>query len=410
VADRSLSSTPLSRHPAFVCYWAARAATSFGYQMQAVAVAYQVYELTGRPFDLGLVGLAQFLPAFLLALAAGQVADRFDRRRVVGVCQGVQCLALLALAGMGLGAAVGLPAIFTVIVGVGAARAFEAPTMQALLPALVPPALLPRAVAASASANQTATVLGPAAGGVLYGIAGPYAVFAGAATLFLAAALAMLTIRVAPRTVAREPVSLRSVFAGVAFIWRRPIVLGAISLDLFAVLLGGATALLPVYARDILQVGPSGLGALRSAPAVGALVMSVVLARRLPQQRIGCVMFAGVALYGIATIVFALSAWFALSLLALALLGAGDMVSVVIRSSLIQLSTPDEMRGRVSAVNSVFIGTSNQLGDFRAGMMAAWLGAVPAVLLGGVGTLVVVLAWMRMFPALLRIDRLGAGR
>lgn len=398
----------LTRHPPFACFWLARVATSFGYQMQAVAVAYQVYELTGRPFDLGLVGLAQFMPAFLLALVVGQVADRLDRRRVIGTSQVIQGLALLSLVGAGLAGQAGLGAIFLAIVAIGAARAFEAPTMQALLPGLVPPALLPRAVAASASANQTATMLGPAAGGLLYAAAGPYAVFAAAAALFLTASLLVALVRAGPRGTAREPFSLRSMFAGVTFIWHRRIVLGAISLDLFAVLLGGATALLPIYARDILAVGPSGLGALRSAPAVGALAMSMLLAQRLPQHRVGWIMFGGVAMYGVATMIFALSTWFALSLAALVLLGASDMVSVVIRSSLIQLATPDEMRGRVSAINSVFIGTSNQLGDFRAGMMAAWLGAVPAVLLGGVGTLIVVLAWMRGFPQLLRVDRLAA--
>lgn len=401
-------STALSRHPGFVCFWLARVATSIAFQMQALAVQWQVYDLTGRPFDLGLVGLAQFVPALLLALVVGQVADRFNRRRVIATCQVIEGLAVAGLTVAAFAGNLGLGPIFVAVIVIGAARAFESPTMQAMLPGLVPPTLLPRAIAASASANQAAVVLGPALGGAIYALGGPNGVYGTGAVLFLVASGLIALVRVAPSTRAREPVSLRSVFAGIGFIWGRPIVLGAISLDLFAVLLGGATALLPIYARDILEVGPSGLGVLRAAPAVGALVMSILLARFPLQRRVGQVMFAGVALFGLATTVFALSRWFPLSLAALVLLGAADMVSVVVRSSLVQLETPDEMRGRVSAVNSVFIGTSNQLGDFRAGAMAEWLGAVPAVLVGGVGTLLVVAAWMRMFPDLARINRLEA--
>jgi Na+/melibiose symporter-like transporter len=268
----------------------------------------------------------------------------------------------------------------------------------------VPQPLIPRAVAASASANQTAVIVGPALGGLLY-VFGPTAVFGTSTIMFLLASLLMSRVRPLERVAVREPASMRSLLGGLSFIWNRKAVLGAISLDLFAVLLGGVTALLPIYARDILHVGPEGLGILRSGPAIGALVMSVVLVRMLPQRGLGKVMFAGVAMYGIATIAFAMSSSFALSLAALVVLGASDNVSVVIRMSLVQLDTPDEMRGRVSAVNSVFIGSSNQLGDFRAGVTAEWLGAVGAAVVGGVGTLLVVLTWMQLFPMLRRFDR-----
>jgi MFS family permease len=295
--------------------------------------------------------------------------------------------------------------IFAFIALVGAARAFEAPTLQALLPGLIPAAVLPRAVAASASANQTAVIVGPAAGGLLYAL-GPTVVYATSALLFLLASLLIRHIRIARVAPKREPATLKSIFAGIAFIRSKPVVLGAISLDLFAVLLGGATALLPIYARDILAIGPWGLGLLRSAPAVGALSMALFLARHPPKHRVGRIMFAAVVAFGFATMVFAVSTSFFLSLATLIVLGASDMISVVIRSSLVQLDTPDAMRGRVSAVNSVFIGTSNQLGEFESGVTAAWLGTVPAVLLGGVGTVVVVLLWIRLFPALLHRDRL----
>jgi len=397
----------LRQHPAFVLFWLARVASTIGFQMQAVAVAWQVYDITGSAFALGMVGLAQFVPALVLTLLVGHVADRYDRARIVRACQAAQCLTVAALAFACIWNGLALAGIFAAIVMLGATRAFEMPTMQALLPNLVPPSLLPRAVAASASANQTAVIVGPAIGGFLYA-AGPAVVFVASAMLLLLAAALMSQVRVQVRSTPREPTTFRSLFGGIAFIAGRPAVLGAISLDLFAVLLGGVVALLPIYARDILLVGPSGLGMLRSAPAVGALAMSILLARFPLRGRVGWIMFGGVALYGLATVVFAASAWFPLSLAALVVLGASDMVSVVIRVSLIQLETPDDMRGRVSAVNSVFIGGSNQLGDFRAGVTAEAFGAVAAALMGGVGTLLVVAAWMRLFPVLVRVDRLEA--
>ena len=288
---------------------------------------------------------------------------------------------------------------------VGSARAFEAPALQSLLPGLVPATLLPRAVAASASANQSAVIIGPAAGGLLY-IFGPTVVYAVSASLYMLASILIWRIRIERVPPKREPASLKSIFAGIGFIRSQPAVLGAISLDLFAVLLGGATALLPIYARDILGTGPWGLGLLRSAPAIGALSVALLFSRHPPDRRVGRTMFAAVATFGFATVVFAVSTSFALSLSALVVLGASDMVSVVIRSSLVQLDTPDAMRGRVSAVNSVFIGTSNQLGEFESGVTAALLGTVPAVVFGGVGTLLVVALWMRLFPTLLQRDRL----
>jgi MFS family permease len=376
-----------------------------GYQMLAVAVGWQVYDLTRSALDLGLVGLAQFLPSVVLLLAVGHVADRHDRRSIVRLCVGVEVGAALVLA---VGSAQGWiseAVIFGVVFVIGAARAFEMPTMAALLPALVPPAELPRAVATNATATQTAIIAGPAVGGFVYA-AGPAAVYAICALLFATAIVLLTLLRYDHVPPPREPTTLRTLFAGIGFIRRHPVMLGAISLDLFAVFLGGATALLPIYARDILDTGAWGLGLLRAAGAIGALATALFLARRPLRGRTGRTMFACVAIFGVATIVFGLSKVFLLSFAALAVMGASDMVSVVIRSSLLQLSTPDAMRGRVSAVNSVFIGASNQLGEFESGVTAAWFGAVPAVVIGGVGTLLVVGVWMRLFPALVRYDRL----
>lgn len=360
--------------------------------MQAVAVGWQGYELTRSAFYLGLVGLAQFLPMFHLTLAVGHVADRHDRRLVARVCQIVEGVTAGTLA---LGSASGWlskESLLGIVFVAGAARAFEGPTMQALVPGLVSAPFIPRAAAWAASANQTATIPGPALGGVLYA-AGPTTVYATASILFLAAHLLIALIQIERVTPNREPVSLESLFAGIAFIRSRPAILGAISLDLFAVLLGGATALLPVYTRDLLGTGPWGLGLLRSAPAIGALSMSVFLAHHPLQRRVGRVMFGAVGIFGVATIVFAVSTLFVLSLGMLVVLGAADVISVVIRNSLVQIETPDEMRGRVSAVNSMFIGTSNQLGEFESGVTAAMFGVVPAVLIGGVGTLLVMIIW-----------------
>lgn len=375
--------------------------------MQAVAIGWLLYELTGSALDLGLVGLAQFLPMLVLTFVVGQVADRFDRRRIVAICQILHgCAASVLLLGM-LGGWLNRELVFAIVTLVGGARAFEGPTMAALVPGLVPRALLPRATAWAASANQTAQILGPALGGLLYGL-GPIAAFATACLCFCLAALCTGLIRSAPVERSREPVTLQSVFSGLGFIRGRPLILGTLSLDLFAVLLGGATALLPIYARDILQTGPSGLGLLRSGPAIGALAMSILLAYRPLQHHVGPILFGAVTTFGLATIVFGLSRWLPLSFAALIVLGASDVVSVVIRFSLVQFNTPDGMRGRVSAINSMFVGTSNQLGDFESGLTAALLGTVPAVLLGGIGTIIVAALWMYFFPELRRLRTLDA--
>jgi MFS family permease len=386
-----------------------RAASTIAYEMQAVAIGWQVYDLTGSALALGFIGLAQFVPGLAFGLFAGHIADHFDRRRVVRFCQTVEASVLALLA---LGSAAGaltIPGILAAVFVLGAVRATEATTIHALLPQLVAAALIPRAAAGSASANQAAIILGPALGGIAYGFCGSTA-YALSAAMFFSASVLVARISVALPPPAREKPSLGSLLSGLVFVRTRPEILGAISLDLVAVLLGGATALLPIYARDILVTGPWGLGLLRSAPAVGALSASLFLARHPLRRRVGRTMFAAVIAFGLATIVFALSTSFLLSLAVLAVLGASDAVSVVIRFSLVQVETPDPLRGRVSAINSMFIGASNTLGAFESGVTAAWFGTVPAVLLGGIGTIVVAFLWMRLFPALRRVDRLEPGR
>ena len=395
----------LFRHRAFVAFWLARICSSFGFQMLSVAVGWQIYAITGRAFDLGLIGLVQFVPSLLLALPAGHVADQFERRRIVLVGQLVEWLAIAALAGLSLAHDIHELGILALVCVIGVAKAFEFPALQSMLPALVPARILPRAMAVNASAGQAAMIMGPALGGFLY-VAGPGVVYLVAAALYLVSVTMLVRLRYEQAPPRREPATLKTLFAGVHFIRRRPDVLGVISLDLFAVLLGGATALLPIFARDILHTGPWGLGLLRAAPAAGALLMSLWLARHDMQRRVGPIMFASVAGFGVATLVFAVSTALWLSLLALFALGAFDMVSMVIRGALVQLDTPDDMRGRVSAVNAIFINTSNQLGEFESGMLAAWLGAVSATVLGGIGTLLVVGLWMAMFPSLRRRQQL----
>lgn len=395
----------LFRHRAFVAFWFARIASGFGFQMLSVAVGWQIYAITGRALDLGLIGLAQFIPSVLLALPAGHVADQFERRRIVLFGQLVELVAIALLAGLTLTGGVHEATILALVFVIGVAKAFEFPAMQSMLPALVPAPILPRAMAMSASAGQAAMIVGPALGGFLY-VAGPGVVYVVAGALYLVAAGLMAWLRYERTPPRREPATLKTVFAGVHFIRQRPDVLGVISLDLFAVLLGGATALLPIFARDILHTGPWGLGLLRAAPAVGALLMSLWLTRHTMQQRVGMIMFASVAGFGVATLVFAVSSTLWLSLAALFALGAFDMVSMVIRGALVQLDTPDDMRGRVSAVNAIFINTSNQLGEFESGLLAAWVGAVPATLIGGIGTLLVVGLWMVWFPSLRRREQL----
>ena len=373
--------------------------------MLVVAFGWQVYDLSHSVFNLGLIGLVQFLPQLCLTLVVGQAADHFDRRRIAQCCQLLECALASVLAVACISHYQSLTLIFSCAALIGMARAFEAPSMQSLLPTLVPVEQLPASLAWAASARQTAVIVGPALGGLVYALGAPL-VYIACALAYLMAALWLQCLRVPARSKTREPVSLRSALAGVAFIRRKPVILGAISLDLFSVLLGGATALLPVYARDILHTGPWGLGLLRSAPAIGALGTSLYLARHPLQRHVGRTMGTAVAIFGVATIVFGLSRWFPLSLLALAILGASDMISVVVRSSLVQLETPDEMRGRVSAVNFIFIGTSNQLGEFESGLTAAWFGTMPAVVFGGIGTLLVVALWRVCFPQLFARDRL----
>jgi MFS family permease len=395
----------LLRQPGFVAFWFARISAGLGFQMLSVAVGWQIYAITGRAFDLGLIGLVQFAPSLLLALPAGHVADLFDRRRIVLLGIILEWFAIAALTALTWTNGIHEAGILALIFVIGVAKAFEFPAMQSMLPLLVPVEILPRAMAASSSAFQTAMIVGPAVGGVLY-VAGPAAVYGTAALLYLVAATLMARLRYVQAARPREPTTLKTLFAGVHFIRHRPDILGVISLDLFAVLLGGATALLPIFARDILHTGPWGLGLLRAAPAVGALLTSLWLARHQLQRRVGMTMYGAVAGFGVATLVFALSSTLWLSLLSLFALGAFDMVSVVIRSALVQLDTPDVMRGRVSAVNAIFINTSNQLGEFESGMVAAWIGAVPATVVGGVGTLVVVALWMKLFPTLRRRQQL----
>jgi MFS family permease len=377
--------------------------------MLMVAVGWQMYELTGSAWDLGLVGLLQFAPAVALTLPAGHAVDRFHRARIVALCQGLQvAMAVLLWAGSSVGWA-DRALLLWISVGLGAVRALQMPAQQALTPCLVPAALLPRALAASSAGLQGAIIAGPALGGLVF-VAGAGAVYATCAALFALAGALCLAIRYEHVPPPAEPATWATLTAGLRFVWQRPVVLGAISLDLFAVLLGGATALLPMFAKDVLHVGPWGLGLLRSAPAVGALAMSLALARWPVRRRTGPLLLGAVAVFGAAQLAFGLSTLFVFSLAALAVSGAADMVSVVIRQTLVQLETPNEMRGRVSAVNSVFIGASNQLGEFESGATAAWLGPVGSVVLGGVGTLIVAALWLRLFPALARRDELVPGR
>lgn len=394
------------RHGGFLRYWIAMILTGFALQMQTVAVGWQVYDLTRDPFDLGLVGLSQFAPALALVLVTGAVADRFSRRRILGLCLSVQAacatgLLLIALKGGGSA----LP-IFGLLIVFGAARAFYNPARQAIVPNLVPPEELARAIAVASTGSQIATICGPVAGGLLYGVA-PAAAYGGTLTFLLAAAALFVSIPQPEQRRAAKGMSWQAISAGVRYIWSEKVVLGAISLDLFAVLLGGATALLPVYARDVLEVGPTGLGFLRSAQAVGAIAVGGWLIARPVSDNAGKVMFASVMGFALFTLVFALSETVWISVVALALMGGADMISVNIRGNLIQLWTPDELRGRVNAVNQVFIGASNELGGFRAGTMAAAIGPVAAVTVGAVGTLAVAGAWMKLFPALRRIRSLS---
>ncbi len=393
------------RHPGYLNFAASRVFSSLSFQSVAIAMGWMIYDQTHSAFALALVGFCQFLPMAVLTFVVGHVADRFDRRRIGLACQLIEAVTSLVLAIATWQQWLTPVGILVAVTIMGAVVAFERPTMAALLPSIVPVSMLQRAVATSTSMMQTALIIGPSLGGLLYGVS-PIAPFAVAAVLFAVASFNVISIRMQWTPSKREPVTLTSVFAGVSFIRSRPVMLGTISLDLFAVLLGGATALLPMFARDILHAGPWGLGLLRAAPAIGALAMSIVLARRPLTSDVGRKMMMAVAVFGVATIVFSLSTNIAVSVIALLVVGASDTVSVVVRSSLVQLLTPDEMRGRVNAVNSLFIGTSNQLGEFESGMLAGVIGPVVAGIVGGVGTVAVVLLWTRLFPDLLKVKTL----
>jgi MFS family permease len=396
-------------HPEFVLFQTARFLIVAAVEMQAVAVGWQVYDITKRALDLGLVGLAQFLPGILLFLVSGHTSDRFDRRKVLGACYAGYALCsglLLIIAERG---AHSVRPIYAVLILLGVVRSFNGTASRSILPQLVPDEHFANAVAWNATTFQAATILGPSLGGILYALfRGPSAVYAAAVLTAVGALVSTFRIRTRPQARRREPMTAKTIFAGLHFIWREKLILGAISLDLFAVLLGGAVALLPVYAREILHTGPWGLGLLRTAPGVGAAVMAVALAHRPLRGRAGPTLLWSVAGFGICTILFGVSTSLVLSLVSLIFLGAADMVSVIIRATLVQLRTPDQMRGRVMAVDMVFIGTSNELGQFESGLTAQWFGTVPAVLLGGFGTLVVIALWAWLFPELRRARELNA--
>ncbi|WP_017347347.1 MFS transporter [Pantoea sp. A4] len=403
--ETTAADSSLLRQRAFVAFWLARTCSSFGFQMFSVAVSWQIYSLTNSALALGMIGLMQFLPSVLLALPAGHLADQFDRRRIVICAQLIEWGALLALVLLTLFSWADKTALWGLVFVLAVAKALEGPAMTSMLPSLVPPAILARATAANAVGGQAAVIVGPTLGGFLY-VAGPDVVYSVSAVFYLLSLVLIGRIRYTRPQQPRLPASLSTLFAGIHFIRARKDVLGVISLDLFAVLLGGATALLPIFAKDILHTGPWGLGMLRGAPSIGALLVGLWLSRNKLEKNVGMIMFGSVAGFGVATLIFALSSQLWLSLLALAALGGVDMVSMVIRGSLVQLDTPDDMRGRVNAVNAIFINTSNQLGEFESGVLAAFMGAVPAAVLGGVGTLVVVGVWMVLFPHLRRRQKL----
>jgi MFS family permease len=389
-----------------------RGLSRFSSQIGAVAIGWQIYDLTGSALYLGMVGLVQFLPTAFLVFVAGHAADRYERKRVLQLCQLVEALTALFLAWGAYAGWLTVTDIFLATVVLGTASAFESPATAALLPLIVPPGSLQRATAVSSGAAQIATITGPALGGIAYAVSPglPYAIMA-VFWLFGAAFSGVIRLMQAQAqlqaaTPKKDSATSDDLFAGVRFIRSNSPILGTISLDLFAVLFGGVTALLPIYARDILHTGPLGLGILRAAPAVGALLMTAVLARHSINRHVGLRMFQSVIVFGVATVVFAVSYWMWLSVLALAILGAADTVSVVIRFSLVQLATPDEMRGRVGAVNFLFINASNQLGQFESGVTAALFGTMPAAVFGGVATVAVALLWMKLFPSLRRVERL----
>jgi MFS family permease len=382
-----------------------------GLEMQSVAIGWQIYEITKRPLDLGLVGLAQFSPGILLFLVTGHAADTFNRRKLLMGCYagfGV-CSALLlfyALSGLRT-----VTLMYAIVVLLGVVRSFNNPVSRSLLPQIVPEEHLQNAIAWNSSVNQGAIIMGPSLGGLIYAVAkGPAAVYTTSMVAAAGAAFLMSHVNLRARPKPREPISLKSVMAGLRYIRASKIILGSISLDLFAVLLGGAVALLPVFASEVLKTGPWGLGLLRASPAIGAASMALLLAHRPFRRRAGVTMLWCIAGFGAFTVLFGISRSLALSMVALILVGSMDMVSVVVRSTLVQLATPDEMRGRVSAVEMIFVGASNEIGQFESGVTAQWFGAVPAVIMGGVGTLIITALWAWYFPELRRVEGLGSLR
>jgi MFS family permease len=395
------------QYPSFVFFQTARFFIVLATEMQSVAVGWQVYEITKRPLDLGLVGLAQFLPGILLFLVSGHVADRYDRRKLIVICYVgfALCCGLLLVTSMRNVRSVYY--IFAVLVLLGVVRSFTGPVSRALVPQLLPEEHFTNAVAWASTIFQGAAILGPALGGLIYAFfRGPSAVYILAVIMAIAAVVCTLKIKTQSKPRAREPINLATVSAGLRYIWREKVVLGSISLDLFAVFLGGAVALLPVYAREILLTGPWGLGLLRAAPGVGAAAMAIFLAHRPFRRKVGLIMLWCVAGFGFFTILFGISRSLVLSLIALFFVGATDMVSVIVRAVLIQVATPDEMRGRVNAVDMVFIGASNEFGEFESGLTAQWLGTLPAVVLGGIGTIIVTAIWAWRFPELRKVEQI----
>ncbi|WP_462408572.1 MFS transporter [Neobacillus sp. Marseille-QA0830] len=397
----------LLKKPSFANYWTGRILSSTSFQMLSVAIGWQMYDLTHDAFSLGLVGLAQFIPMVMLTLVVGQAADRFDRRRIVYLCLLVEGIVAALLLYGNMAGWLDREKILLAAAIIGACRAFEGPTSSALLPQLVSKSILAQAISLTTMAGQTAQILGPTLGGVLFSL-GPNFVYSTATAALLAATILTFLIKIEqPPFRKAEPITVRSMLMGLEFVYKHPIILGTISLDLFAVLLGGATALLPIFAQDILHVGPWGLGLMRTAPAVGALIVSIFLAYFPLQKAVGLKLFGALAVFGLATMLFAISTNLVVSMVALFLIGGSDVISVVIRSSLVQLQTPDEMRGRVNAVNSLFIGTSNQLGEFESGTLAGFIGPVGAAFIGGIGTIIIAGLWMYWFPSLRKIRSLS---
>lgn len=398
------STEDLIKQRPFVLFWLARLSATMGYHMLAITIGWQVYELTNNPLDLGYIGLIQFIPSVLFTLIVGHAADRYDRRTIVRGAQSLYVLVAVILTFAFSTGMLSRELLFGCVLLIGCARAFEMPTAHTLASTLVPTSMIARAIAAWTSANQTAVICGPALGGLLYTISPVIVTMV--CFVFTSTSITLISfVQINSPPAKREPATFASVLAGFEYVWARPRLLGVITLDLFVMLLAGTTALLPIFARDILEVGPIGLGLLRSAPAVGALLTAVWMSYHPVERHIGAKMFAVVAIYGALTIVFGLSTWFPLSLLTLACLGAADAISVVIRFSIVQIETPDEKRGRVSAINYLLVGSSNTLGEFESGLVASWFGAVASVMIGGIGSLLVAAVWMGLFPALRKVDR-----